>query len=43
MTMIRRTCGIGDIHELQGFKDEYDRLGEKMLEIFKVCSGIFGE
>ncbi|EER18423.1 beta-1,3-galactosyltransferase, putative [Perkinsus marinus ATCC 50983] len=33
----------GDIHELQGFTDEYDRLGEKMLEIFKVCSGIFGE
>ncbi|KAF4694359.1 hypothetical protein FOZ60_008230 [Perkinsus olseni] len=32
-----------DIRELKGFHDRYGRLGQKVLEIFKVCSDIFGE
>ncbi|KAF4751203.1 hypothetical protein FOZ62_001969, partial [Perkinsus olseni] len=32
-----------DIRELNGFHDRYGRLGQKVLEIFKVCSDIFGE
>ncbi|KAF4710274.1 hypothetical protein FOZ63_029214, partial [Perkinsus olseni] len=32
-----------DIRELKGFHDRYEKMGQKVLEIFKVCSDIFGE
>ncbi|KAF4709169.1 hypothetical protein FOZ62_003758, partial [Perkinsus olseni] len=32
-----------DIRELNGFHDRYEKMGQKVLEIFKVCPDIFGE